>query len=66
MARLVAKRRFYLRPGYLARHFGDALRIVSTKPAIVSRLLSRVLFGQPVVHATVPPGRHQPAHQPQA
>jgi radical SAM superfamily enzyme YgiQ (UPF0313 family) len=43
-----AKRRFFLRPGYLASHFGDALRIVRTKPAIVGSLLSRILLGHKV------------------
>ena len=44
-----AKRRFFLRPAYLASHFGDALRLVRTKPAIVGHLLSRILLGQKVV-----------------
>lgn len=46
-----AKRRFFLRPGYLLRHFSDAVRLARTKPAIVGTLLSRVLLGQPVPHA---------------
>jgi radical SAM superfamily enzyme YgiQ (UPF0313 family) len=47
-----AKRRFFLRPRYLTRHLADAARLAWTKPAIVSHLLSRVLFGQKVVDAT--------------
>jgi len=43
-----ARRRFFLRPGYLASHFGDALRLARTKPAIVGTLLSRILLGQKV------------------
>jgi radical SAM superfamily enzyme YgiQ (UPF0313 family) len=43
-----AKRRFFLRPLYLASHFGDALRIARTKPAIVGSLLSRILLGHKV------------------
>jgi radical SAM superfamily enzyme YgiQ (UPF0313 family) len=41
-----AKRRFFLRPGYLVSHFGDAVRLARTKPAIVTSLLSRILLGQ--------------------
>lgn len=53
-----AKRKFFLRPGYLARHFGDALRIVQTKPAIVTSLLSRILFGHPVADPATSPAAH--------
>jgi len=52
-----ARRRFFLRPGYLLRHFSDVLRLVRTKPAIVGTLLSRVLLGHPV--ATPAPRRVQ-------
>jgi radical SAM superfamily enzyme YgiQ (UPF0313 family) len=41
-----AKRRFFLRPAYLARHFGDVLQLARTKPAIVGTMLSRILLGQ--------------------
>ena len=44
-----AKRRFFLRPRYLAKHLADGARLAWTKPAIVTHLLSRVLFGQKVV-----------------
>jgi len=44
-----AKRRFFLRPRYLTQHLADAARLAWTKPAIVTHLLSRVLFGQKVV-----------------
>jgi anaerobic magnesium-protoporphyrin IX monomethyl ester cyclase len=44
-----AKRRFFLRPRYLTKHLPDAVRLAWTKPAIVTHLLSRVLFGQKVV-----------------
>jgi radical SAM superfamily enzyme YgiQ (UPF0313 family) len=50
-----AKRRFFLRPAYLASHFGDALRIARTKPAIVGHLLSRILLGQKVVDPPAAP-----------
>jgi len=44
-----AKRRFFLRPRYLTQHLADAARLAWTKPAIVTHLLSRVLFGQKVI-----------------
>ncbi len=44
-----AKRRFFLRPGYMARHVGDVARIALTKQSIVWQVLSRTLFGSKVV-----------------
>jgi anaerobic magnesium-protoporphyrin IX monomethyl ester cyclase len=44
-----AKRRFFLRPGYMARHVGDVARIAVTKQSIVWQVLSRTLFGSKVV-----------------
>jgi radical SAM superfamily enzyme YgiQ (UPF0313 family) len=44
-----AKRRFFLRPGYMARHVGDVARIALTKQSIVWQVLSRTLFGTRVV-----------------
>ena len=46
-----AKRRFYLRPGYMARHAGDILRLASTKWNLAWHVGSRVVFGTPVTHA---------------
>jgi len=46
-----AKRKFYLRPGYLVRHSGDILRLASTKWNLAWHVGSRVLFGAPVTHA---------------
>ena len=46
-----AKRRFYLRPGYIARHTGDIFRLASTKWNLAWHVGSRVLFGTPVTHA---------------
>jgi radical SAM superfamily enzyme YgiQ (UPF0313 family) len=46
-----AKRRFYLRPGYLARHAGDIMRLATTKWNLAWHVGSRVLFGAPVVDA---------------
>ena len=40
-----AKRRFFLRPGYLARHVGDVARLARSKQAIFAQVLSRTLFG---------------------
>jgi anaerobic magnesium-protoporphyrin IX monomethyl ester cyclase len=44
-----AKRRFFLRPGYMARHVGDVARIAVSKQSIVWQVLSRTLFGSKVV-----------------
>lgn len=44
-----AKRRFFLRPGYIARHVGDVARIAATKQSIVWQVLARTLFGARVV-----------------
>jgi len=42
-----AKRRFFLRPRYLARHLGDILRLAFTNQRLVWRILTRLLFGHP-------------------
>jgi anaerobic magnesium-protoporphyrin IX monomethyl ester cyclase len=49
-----AKRRFFLRPGYIAKHLGDAARLALTKQNIVWQVLRRTVFGTRVVDATVP------------
>jgi len=46
-----AKRRFYLRPAYVARHFGDIFRLVTTKWSVVWHVASRFIFGAPVADA---------------
>ena len=46
-----AKRRFYLRPGYLARHAGDIAKLASTKWNLAWHVGSRVIFGAPVIDA---------------
>jgi radical SAM superfamily enzyme YgiQ (UPF0313 family) len=46
-----AKRRFFLRPTYMARHVTDVARIAFSKQNIVWSVLSRTLFGAPVVDA---------------
>lgn len=44
-----AKRRFFLRPAYIARHAGDVARIALSKQGIVWQVLTRTLFGSKVV-----------------
>jgi hypothetical protein len=46
-----AKRRFFLRPRYMARHAGDVARLALTKQSIVWQVLSRAVFGAKVVDA---------------
>ena len=48
------KRRFYLRPGYMARHLGDIIRLATTKWTLAWHVGSRVLFGAPVTDAVAP------------
>jgi radical SAM superfamily enzyme YgiQ (UPF0313 family) len=55
-----AKRRFFLRPGYMARHVGDVARIALTKQSIVWQVLSRTLFGTRVVDTSAT-AQHDPA-----
>ncbi len=50
-----AKRRFFLRPGYMARHVGDVARIAMSKQSIVWQVLSRTLFGSRVVDTSIRP-----------
>jgi anaerobic magnesium-protoporphyrin IX monomethyl ester cyclase len=47
-----AKRRFFLRPGYLARHAGDIAKLALSKQSIVWQVLVRTLFGARVTDAT--------------
>jgi len=41
-----ARRRFFLRPRYVARHMREAAQLAMTKPALVGRLLSQMLLGR--------------------
>jgi radical SAM superfamily enzyme YgiQ (UPF0313 family) len=50
-----AKRRFFMRPAYVARNFGDVLKLATTKPGIVREILSRAVFGARVQHAHAQP-----------
>jgi radical SAM superfamily enzyme YgiQ (UPF0313 family) len=53
-----AKRRFFLRPGYMARHVSDVARIAFSKQNIVWAVLTRTLFGTRVVDtSSAPPPR---------
>jgi radical SAM superfamily enzyme YgiQ (UPF0313 family) len=45
-----AKRRFFLRPRYIRRHIGDLARLAMTKQDVAWQVVSRTLFGAPVVH----------------
>jgi radical SAM superfamily enzyme YgiQ (UPF0313 family) len=44
-----AKRRFFLRPGYMARHVSDVAQIAFSKQNIVWQVVTRTLFGAPVI-----------------
>jgi anaerobic magnesium-protoporphyrin IX monomethyl ester cyclase len=43
-----AKRRFFLRPGYMLRHAGDIARLVVTKRHVIGEIVPRLLFGTKV------------------
>ena len=47
-----AKRRFFMRPAYVARRLGDVLKLATTKPAIVGQILGRAVFGARVVRTS--------------
>jgi anaerobic magnesium-protoporphyrin IX monomethyl ester cyclase len=49
-----ARRRFFLRPGYVLRHLGDVSRLALTKQSIVWQIASRMLFGARVVDGAAP------------
>lgn len=46
-----AKRRFYLRPAYIARHTGDIVRLAASKWGVLWHVASRVVFGTKVTDA---------------
>jgi radical SAM superfamily enzyme YgiQ (UPF0313 family) len=50
-----AKRRFYLRPGYLARHAGDVVRLAASKWTVAAHVASRMIFSAPVTDARARP-----------
>jgi len=49
-----ARRRFFLRPTYVRRHFGDLVRLTLTKSSVAWQVLSRAVFGARVVHTRAP------------
>jgi hypothetical protein len=49
-----ARRRFYLRPGYLARHAGDLFRLALTRRSASWEFASRVLFGPRIANTAAP------------
>jgi radical SAM superfamily enzyme YgiQ (UPF0313 family) len=50
-----AKRRFFMRPAYLARKLGDVVKLAATKPHIFGQIASRTIFG-----AKIPPPQPAP------
>jgi anaerobic magnesium-protoporphyrin IX monomethyl ester cyclase len=46
-----AKRRFFLRPSYLARHSGDVMKLAVTKFPVAWEIATRMLFGSKVTDA---------------
>jgi radical SAM superfamily enzyme YgiQ (UPF0313 family) len=40
-----AKRRFFMRPRYLANRIGDMVKLAATKPSIFSQIATRTIFG---------------------
>jgi anaerobic magnesium-protoporphyrin IX monomethyl ester cyclase len=53
-----AKRRFFMRPKYIARKFGDVLKLAATRPQIFGQIAGRTLFGAKIPRPTpVKPSR---------
>ena len=46
-----AKRRFFLRPRYIARHAGDLAKLATSKWGVAWQIGSRMLLGTKVVDA---------------
>lgn len=46
-----AKRRFFLRPRYIARHFGDIVKLATTKFPVAWGIGTRMIFGTKVTDA---------------
>jgi radical SAM superfamily enzyme YgiQ (UPF0313 family) len=49
-----AKRRFFIRPAYVARNLGDVVKLAATKPGIVGQILGRAVFGARVHDTRTP------------
>ncbi len=43
-----ARRRFFLRPSYVVRHLGDIARMLLTSPALVWKVVTRMIIGERV------------------
>jgi radical SAM superfamily enzyme YgiQ (UPF0313 family) len=43
-----AKRRFFMRPSYIARRLGDVVKLAATKPSIFGQIATRTIFGAKV------------------
>jgi radical SAM superfamily enzyme YgiQ (UPF0313 family) len=56
-----AKRRFFLRPGYITRHVADVAQIALSKQNIVWQVLTRTLFGAPVIDTSTAAPQRQSA-----
>ena len=52
-----AKRRFFMRPRYLASRFGDVVKLAATKPSIFGQIARRTLFGARVPDPAPPAPR---------
>ena len=59
-----AKRRFFLRPGYMLRHAGDILRLAVTKWPVAWHVGTRVIFGAGVTDAAAPVPAPAPKAEP--
>ena len=57
-----AKRRFFMRPRYLASRFGDVVRLAATKPSIFGQIARRTLFGARVPNPPRPAPRAAGLH----
>ena len=53
-----AKRRFFLRPAYVAGHAGDIARLARSKQAIFFGVVSRTLFGSKTISTSTAPFRN--------
>lgn len=58
-----AKRRFFLRPAYVARHAGDLAKLALTKRSVAWQIFSRTLLGTKTVDAAA---AQQPLNAPRA
>lgn len=52
-----ARRKFFLRPRYLARNAGDLVKLAFTKRHVVADVMGQFLFGNPVTEARKQPSR---------